>query len=342
METLLDTNANVGKKLVSIIVPVYNVEPYLNKCLDSIADQTYKNLQIILIDDGSIDNSGLICDEYAKRDARFLVLHNSNHGVSYSRNQGLDLSEGEYILFIDSDDFIDKDYVELLCREIEYGGDNDIVICKYDEIFDNEVYEKKIETNNLTGDFQNDLCILYELMMGPYNKMYKRSVIRRFAINFNEEIEFSEDRLFNYNYCLNINKYKYIDKSLYHYCKLNTNSLSKQRKIKSFKNALFVLEKEKDFLFFINAKNRERMLCSSAFFYAGCFLSITGERDTYNKFCDRMNLLLYILHDCKIEGPWRCRLFFYLLKNDMFILALLFKNQREMLKKIRMKLENLM
>ena len=95
--------------LISIIVPVYNVEPYLNKCLDSIVNQTYKKLEIILIDDGSTDNSGLICDEYASKDNRIIVVHQKNKGLSAARNVGLNIAKGDYIAFVDSDDFIEKD-----------------------------------------------------------------------------------------------------------------------------------------------------------------------------------------------------------------------------------------
>ena len=99
---------------ISVIVPVYNVEKYLTKCVDSIMNQTYKDLEIILVDDGSTDNSGKICDEYVKKDKRFKVIHKKNGGLSDARNVGIKNSTGEYLSFIDSDDYIDNDMIECL------------------------------------------------------------------------------------------------------------------------------------------------------------------------------------------------------------------------------------
>lgn len=100
--------------LISVIVPVYNVEKYLHKCINSILNQTYKNLEIILIDDGSTDNSGKICDEYALKDNRIKVIHKENGGLSSARNAGLDICSGDYIGFVDSDDYIAEDMYEYL------------------------------------------------------------------------------------------------------------------------------------------------------------------------------------------------------------------------------------
>lgn len=104
--------------LISVIIPVYNVEKYLHRCLDSVIAQTYRNLEIICIDDGSVDESGKICDQYAVRDARIKVIHQENQGVSAARNRGLDAAEGEYIAFVDSDDYILEDMVERLYTEL--------------------------------------------------------------------------------------------------------------------------------------------------------------------------------------------------------------------------------
>ena len=116
------------KSLVSVIVPVYNVEKYISECLDSIVNQTYKNLQIILVDDGSTDNSGKICDEYAKKDSRITVVHQENQGAGAAKNTSLDLIKGEYFSIIDSDDYIDLSmYVKMVSLMEQY--DSDIAQC---------------------------------------------------------------------------------------------------------------------------------------------------------------------------------------------------------------------
>ena len=111
--------------LISVIIPVYNVEKYLRRCLDSVIAQTYQNLEIICVDDGSIDDSGKICDQYAVRDARIKVIHQENQGLSAARNRGIDAADGEYIAFVDSDDYILEDmferlYIALTCFNTMY------------------------------------------------------------------------------------------------------------------------------------------------------------------------------------------------------------------------------
>ena len=104
---------------ISVIVPVYNVEPYLIECLESIINQTYRDLEIILIDDGSTDKSGDICEEYAKKDDRIIVIHQSNQGSASAKNAGLRKASGEYLAFVDSDDFLQEDAYEFMVRQLE-------------------------------------------------------------------------------------------------------------------------------------------------------------------------------------------------------------------------------
>ena len=115
-------------KKISIIVPVYQAEKYISKCIESIVNQTYKNLEIILIDDGSTDRSGEICDEYGKKDNRIVVVHNKNKGVSVARNCGLDIATGDYITFVDSDDYIDLQMYSEMMKVVEKYS-CDVVMC---------------------------------------------------------------------------------------------------------------------------------------------------------------------------------------------------------------------
>lgn len=119
---------------VSVIVPVYNVEKYLRKCLDSIINQTYKDIEIILVDDGSIDKSGKICDEYKKQDRRIKVLHQKNSGVSYARLNGFNISQGKYITFVDPDDYLDLQAIEVMVSFIEKEN-VDLVVCQVKEVY---------------------------------------------------------------------------------------------------------------------------------------------------------------------------------------------------------------
>ena len=106
----------MNKEVISIVVPIYKVEKYIKKCIDSIIEQTYKNLEIILVDDGSPDGCAKICDEYAKKDKRIKAIHKENGGLSDARNVGIDISTGKYICFVDSDDYIENNYIELLYK----------------------------------------------------------------------------------------------------------------------------------------------------------------------------------------------------------------------------------
>ena len=142
--------------LVSIVVPIYKVEKYLNECLNSILGQTYRDLQIILIDDGSPDGCGAICDEYALRDDRIVVIHSQNGGLSAARNKGLALCEGEYVLFLDSDDYLEQNAVEVLCQTAKKDK---LDILLYDAIsFDEtaaDVPESEIEKYIKKNDYSS-------------------------------------------------------------------------------------------------------------------------------------------------------------------------------------------
>ena len=127
----------INKKKLSIIIPVFNVEEYLPKCIESVVNQTYDNLEILLINDGSTDNSGVICDNFAHKDERVKVVHKENGGLSAARNLGLSLATGHYIAFLDSDDYIDSEMYETLVDALE-NADADIAACGFKEIYQNK------------------------------------------------------------------------------------------------------------------------------------------------------------------------------------------------------------
>ena len=278
------------KPLVSVIIPVYNVELYITKCINSISNQTYKYLEIILVDDGSKDKSSVICDELADKDTRIVVFHNANHGPSFSRNFGLEKSHGEYITFIDSDDWIETDYIEKLMQPF-LQEDVDLTICPY--YMDYPKYSFPIEANKrlISKVLKDDLLYLYYLTMGPYCKMYKKAIIEKYSISFPEDISFSEDRVFNYRYIEHSRRYSYIDKLLYHYCHYQENSLSQSRKMKSYNDAVNVLMIEKEFLQKIKAKDTKKMIFKSACFYIGCFTEVADGDNSYKGFSERFKII---------------------------------------------------
>lgn len=165
--------------LISIIVPVYKVEKYLNRCVDSIINQTYKNLEIILVDDGSPDNCPKICDEYAKKDNRIKVIHKENGGLSDARNYGLEIFKGKYVTFIDSDDYVEYNYVEILYNTLKkYNVKLSIAdnLIKYDsgKIINISSYDEYIVTEK--EELELMLWGKRDLDNGAWTKLYERSL----------------------------------------------------------------------------------------------------------------------------------------------------------------------
>lgn len=205
--------------MISIIVPIYRVEPYLSRSIESIINQSYKELEILLVDDGSPDGCGTICDTYAEKDTRITVLHQANAGVSAARNAGLAAAKGEYIGFIDPDDFIEPNmYLDML-HAIE--ADNaDLAICGY-----NYVDEKgNMDTNWLYYTSDNEVLTQKQLMsrmsdMPPtirlvtWNKLFRRELIKN--IRFTEGLHSAEDVLFLTEYVLRTKKAVFVHKPLY-------------------------------------------------------------------------------------------------------------------------------
>ncbi len=167
------------KPLISVIVPVYQVVPYLQHCIESIINQTYHNLEIILVDDGSTDGSGELCDKYASRDYRIKVIHQENGGLSEARNRGIDISKGEYLSFVDSDDWIDERFIEAM-YEISVEAKSDIVQCAFQNIIDECLCKEKREGNYTVYSAKDFSIATYTLLSWKcnvvWNKLYKASL----------------------------------------------------------------------------------------------------------------------------------------------------------------------
>ncbi|MDR3314700.1 MAG: glycosyltransferase [Oscillospiraceae bacterium] len=216
--------------LVSILVPVYNVEPYLAKCLDSILAQTYTSLEIILVDDGSTDASGGICDACAAKDARVRVIHQANQGLSGARNSGLDIAVGEYVMFVDSDDWIDQTMAEKLVAKAEECG-SDVVQCglwDVDPLTDTAKYDPKGFIFNHMESFAPQKMALstfycrYYFRCGGNNsvclKLIRRPLLDKIPLRFVDTKEIGyEDLLFSLCLYAVINRADYLAEPLYFY-----------------------------------------------------------------------------------------------------------------------------
>lgn len=229
---------SMEKHKISVIIPVYNVDMYIEKCLDSIINQTYKNLEIILIDDGSTDGSGKKCDSYACKDNRIKVIHQKNCGLSAARNRGLDVATGEYIVFADSDDWIEPNMYSCLIQQL-IENNADIVYCGfYVEKGTSEVHTLPTCFVERQKDFQGKVIRSDWLYSVVWNKMFKKSIIEK--TRFNTMLDYSEDAFFLYEISKNTNSVYFFNKPLYHYNKMNSTSVTATRDFS--KSLLYVRE----------------------------------------------------------------------------------------------------
>ncbi len=202
---------------VSVIVPVYNAEMALNQCVDSVLCQTFKDFELILIDDGSVDNCPCICDEYAQIDPRVMVIHKENQGVSAARNDGLDVASGTYITFVDSDDYVSSNYLSALVEGVK--NDFDFVCAAKTNIYsDRQLSDKKPAfeldlTQEIGSSYYNKLAGY----TSPWMKLFKREIIMEHNIRFNPAVHYGEDTAFVYEYLSYCKRIKQIPDCVYFY-----------------------------------------------------------------------------------------------------------------------------
>ena len=212
-------------KTVSIIIPVYNVAKYLPQCLDSVINQTYSNLQIIVVDDGSTDNSGKICDEYAEKDNRITVIHQKNAGAANAKNTGLDNVDGDYVTFADSDDWVELNWIDAMVSAME-KYDVDVVECSFDRVFVDSVGEGKVyqDGERLTAEEyfkqynENWVSVIF------WNKLYKATLTK--DIRFRKERRCIDDEFYTYKVVSNAEKMARISDVLYHYRQRKTSAVN--------------------------------------------------------------------------------------------------------------------
>ena len=272
-----------NEPLITIIVPIFNMKIYLKRCLDSISTQTYKNIEIILVDDGSTDGSAEICDEYKNQDVRFKVIHQKNGGLSVARNSGLDVAQGKYILFIDSDDWIKDNMVQLLYEAVEQTN-SDLAVCGFiltdgvTEInslwYDNscvftreQAYEELISNTTM----QSQAC----------NKIYKAEIIK--SVYFPKG-ELFEDIQMMHKVFRKCEKIAVISDRLYYYY-TRQNSISFTPKLYNRLALSLSLMKRLEYVETYTPQYKEKVLAQAAKFFAQTIIhySYSAEEITNNQ-----------------------------------------------------------
>lgn len=236
--------------IITVMVPVYNVEKYLDKCITSILNQSYKNIDVLLINDGSTDRSGEICDKYAELDKRVRVIHKANEGVSKTRNQGIECANGKYLVFVDSDDYLEIDYCKKLYDTQQQYGDA-FVMCGFKTVFVSGEEEffcfEKVE--KLSELSTKDIIELIEkwLLNSPCNKLYLVNELKKEKIKMPEDLSLAEDLLFNFEYMDKLvgDKIVVINEGLYNYRLQSSGTLNS----KYYPDQLEIMERVNDRLY---------------------------------------------------------------------------------------------
>ena len=229
-------------KKVSVIIPCYNTEKYIEKCINSVINQTYKNIEIIVINDNSKDNTLKILNKYKYKNKIKIINNKINRGVGYSRNIGIKKATGDYILFIDSDDFLNtKNDIYNMVKEIK---DNDILFFRFNYYYENKIKESKI----ITKEGKNTKEIFYNMIkndtfnINSWSKLINKKIIDDNNIYFLEDI-YSEDLDFSLNLYMYINKIEISNNIYYNYRQNRENSLTKEIKQKNVKSSIYVMDK---------------------------------------------------------------------------------------------------
>ena len=300
---------------ISIIIPVYNVEPYIKRCLDSVINQAYKNLEILLINDGSTDNSGIICEEYAEKDNRIRVFHIINSGVSAARNLGLKQITGQYVGFVDADDWVEPDmYKHLIVASKEFNVP--ISVSSYFRNTESKslpiVNKEKIPSCIISTEH----LLFYSLKRDSYtgfcgyvwNKLFRTDLIKSKCVMFDESVSFGEDALF-YTSLVIKNKCKgvFIDKPLYHYSILDT-SVSNYDPLSNRNSVFNVYSKIIRLLVDNNYKNEsiwaKRFFC----YFAGMYAEIArenGNNEVFKEMQEKIRVYINEYRETNKEFPDR-------------------------------------
>jgi glycosyltransferase involved in cell wall biosynthesis len=227
---------------ISVIVPVYQAEKYISRCLDSILAQSFTDFEVLMIDDGSRDNGGKICDDYAKKDGRFHVVHKKNEGVSIARQTGLDMAQGEYVIHADPDDWVEPDWLGKLYQKIVEDR-TDIVICDYEHIKADETVIMVQRPASLHKDDVLEALLDGVLWGSLWNKLVRRDCFSRYGVSFHPDMNLHEDLFVN---CLLIvygATVSFLPEVLYHYDNtINENSITMHRKDSHIRSMMIFID----------------------------------------------------------------------------------------------------
>ena len=220
---------------ISVIVSVYNAEKTLVRCIETLLGQTYGNIELLLVDDGSKDGSLAICREYAEKDNRITVIHKENGGVSSARNAGIEMAKGVYILFVDSDDYVEPDYVSAMVTAAKESLGYGHIWCCFQTVtgyqYENAVPNMKSDAHYLTFD-RAQIMQLHQIWLdtAPWNKLYRRSILLKHNIRFPADLSLGEDWLFNLVYldAVSSTRILVVTRPLYNYVRIGKESLNEK------------------------------------------------------------------------------------------------------------------
>lgn len=270
--------------LISIIIPIYNAEKWIERCINSILNQNYTKIELILVNDGSTDSSGRICDSYEKKDNRIKVIHKKNEGVSIARNNGKSIASGEYLYFMDADDMLKKNTFEKL---INVFNDNkvNIILFGYENLSNNEEVIPIFE-EGVTDDFSSKLKNYKHInsknqFCFSWRFIFKRTLIEDINNNFNSDIKIGEDTLFNMTAVFSCNQIYTLKESLYIYNDLNSESAMRKKYKVNFTEDINNNYKEKVKLF-KKYKIKDINFIDDLYYYNICGLMITCIKNIYS------------------------------------------------------------
>lgn len=239
-------NKQTNLPLVSVIVPIYNVEKYIHRAISSLINQTLKDIEIILVDDGSPDNCGEIIDGYAKQHSNIVVVHKENGGVSDARNAGLNIAKGKYIGFVDPDDYIEPNMYESMYSSAEIN-DSDLVFCGYNEVFSPTFTEKRTLESISALKRTTDILVAYvDGKIGAYawNKIFRNSIVIDNSIEFPKGVNVVEDQIFFFDFIKHTRSFSVVTDCLYNYIRNNESICAKyhNRQFEFYKIGFLALE----------------------------------------------------------------------------------------------------